>query len=210
MILPLPASDKIVGLCARLCMPRLIFALILIPAAGLMAEISVRTIAGDNAINNIRRGTAFEPEVEVRDATGNPISGAVVTFTLPSVGAGGSFPDGSRTLTLPTGENGRALARGLRTNQVTGPFNIRVNASFKGESASTVLRQTNAAPTVEAKQGRKIRIMGLIAGAVAGGLLATQGGGSTPSSPGGPFGGDTPATAPGVVTPGQPGFGPPR
>jgi hypothetical protein len=190
-------------------MSRLLLALILMPAADLLAEISVRTIAGDNAINNIRRTTAFEPEVEVRDATGKPISGAVVTFTLPSVGAGGTFPDGSRTLTLPTNESGRALARGLRPNQVTGPFSIRVTASFKGESASTVVRQTNAAPTAEAKPTRMILIVGLIAGAVAGGLLATQGGGSTPSSSGGPFAGDS-TTTPGVITPGQPGFGPPR
>ena len=195
----------------RTCLsPVVVFTVLSLCLTGTVsAAITIRTLAGDNAINNVKRGTGFEPVVQVLDRSGTPLQGATVTFYLPSVGPGGTFPDGNKSLTVQTDESGRAAARGFRPNSLTGQFDIRISGSHAGETASIVVRQTNAAPAVEARSNRRLLILGLVAGAVAGGILAAQGGGSSgsPNSPGSPSPSDPIG---GTVTPGTPGFGPPR
>ena len=175
------------------------------------SNLSIEIIEGQNAINNITRHTAYEPVIAVHGAGGRPVGGANVIFTLPAVGPSGTFTDGSKTLMLQTDTSGRATARGLRPNNQVGQFDIRVTASFRGQSASTNITQTNAAPTVSTGgSGRKIAILlGILGGGVVAVAAAAAGGGggassSPPSSP--------PAADPvaGSVTPGSPGFGPPR
>lgn len=169
------------------------------------AGISVHVIEGQNAINNINRPTAFEPVVEVRDEEGKPVAGASVTFQVPALGPGGTFVDGGTTLMVQTDAEGRAAARGLRPNKLTGPFDIRVTAAHAGETATAAISQTNAAPAMTSgRSGRKWAIvLGLVGGAVAAGAVAAAGGGdsTTPRPP------DVPS---GSITPGAPGFGPPR
>jgi hypothetical protein len=174
-----------------------------------VTSISIQVIAGQGAINNISRGTAFAPVVEVEDQSGKPVPDANVTFNLPSMGASATFPDGGKTLAVRTDATGRATARGLRPNNVVGQFEIRVSASKTGRTASTVITQTNAAPaSTQRGNGKKWAIVLGIAGGAAVGAVAAMSGGSsnTPAGPGGPAA-DTPA---GSVTPGTPGFGPPR
>ncbi|MBI1897174.1 MAG: hypothetical protein HYZ57_04680 [Acidobacteria bacterium] len=173
--------------------------------------IEVVVVEGDGAINNVSRGTGFEPVVEVRNLSGRPVVGASVTFVLPAYGPSGIFPDGSKTLVSRTDENGRAVARGLRPNRVTGQFQIRVMASHEGLSASTNITQTNAAPA-EARRGsgRKWAILlGVIGGAAAAGAVAATGGSGGSSTAARPpsLPSDPPA---GSITPGTPSFGAPR
>jgi hypothetical protein len=175
----------------------------------LAAGLTIQVVEGQGAINNIKRGTAFEPVVEVRDGDGVPLPGAMVTFTLPAMGPSGIFPNGSTTLVSQTDASGRATARGLRPNNVAGQFEIHVTAAFQGQTASMDFTQTNAAPATEKGSGKKWAILlGIVGGAVAAGAVAAAGGSSspTPSSPT-PTPSDPPA---GSVTPGTPGFGPPR
>lgn len=169
--------------------------------------LSIHVVEGQNAINNINRPTAFEPVVEVRNGAGQPVSGATVTFQVPSMGPGGTFVDGGTTMIVQTDAEGRASARGLRPNKITGPFEIRVTASQAGASATATVSQTNAAPAMAAsKSGKKWAIViGLIGGAVAAGAVAATGGGTAPTAR--PPAADPPS---GSVTPGAPGFGPPR
>jgi hypothetical protein len=170
------------------------------------SPITIQVIEGEGAINNVKRGTAFEPVIEVRNAKGEPVAGASVTFTLPAIGPSGVFPDGTSTLVTRTEENGRAEAHGMRPNSITGQFEIRVTATAGKESTTATFTQTNAAPAVERSSGRKwLILVGIVGGAAAAGLVAARGGGSSPAS--------TPAAAAppaGSVTPGTPGFGPPR
>ena len=170
------------------------------------ASLTIHIVEGQNAINNINRPTAFEPIIEVRDEAGKPVAGASVSFQVPAMGPSGTFVDGGTTLMVQTDAEGRATARGLRPNKVTGPFDIRVTASHAGESATASIAQTNAAPAVTAgKSGKKWAIvLGLVGGAVAAGAVAASGGGNAAAA-------RTPAEVPaGSVTPGAPGFGPPR
>lgn len=177
----------------------------------LFAEpITIQVVEGQNAINNISRNTAFEPVVEVRDASGKPLAGASVSFVLPTIGPGALFADGSRTLMVQTDSTGRAAGRGLRPNNQVGQFEIRVVASAAGERATATITQTNAAPVVtSARSGRKVAIiLGLVGGGAAAVLAAAAGGGGgTSNTPNGSPSGDPIS---GSITPGTPGFGPPR
>lgn len=172
--------------------------------------LKITVVEGDGAINNISEGRAREPVVRVTDDDNRPLAGAAVTFLLPDLGAGGSFPTGA-SVTVTTGDDGLATARGLRPNNVAGQFQIRVTASYRTLVARTTITQTNAAPAsavIKKSNSKWIALVAIIGGgAAAGAALALSGGGS--SSPGG---GSTPPPStrpPTTVTPGGGTFGPP-
>ena len=165
-------------------------------------------VEGEGAINNIRQRTAREPVVQVQDENHKPVAGAVVVFTLPSRGPGALFANGSRTLTVVTDNQGQAAARGLRPTGGKGQYQIRVNASSNGQTASTNINQTNAvvAATAGAAAGagisaKLIAVIAVAGAAAAGGAVyATRGGGATAAT----------ATTATVITPGSGSVGPPR
>lgn len=178
-------------------------------AAGQVAPmLNLVVVEGEGAVNNIRQRTAREPIVQVQDENHRPVAGAVVVFTLPSRGPGALFANGSRTLTVVTDNQGQAAARGLQTTGGKGQYQIRVNASSNGRTASTNINQTNAvgAATAGAAAGagisaKLIAIIAIAGAAAAGGAVyATRSGGSS---------GTVPATAT-VITPGSGSVGPPR
>lgn len=117
---------------------------------------------GEGAVNNVRQRVAREPIVRIEDQNRRPIAGATVVFLLPNDGASGTFAGGEKMVTLQTDEAGRAAARGMQPNTVTGDFVIRVTASHRGVTATAVINQTNA-------------IAGAAAGAAAGGAAAAAG-----------------------------------
>jgi len=168
----------------------------------------IEVVEGQGAINNITKGTAWEPVVQILDESNSPVQDAVVTFVLPGMGPGAAFTDGSKVLSVQSDESGRAVARGMRPNTVVGQFEIRITATQGGRSASTTITQTNAAPAAIAKKSNKTLIILLVAGGAAGGIAAaTLGKGSSSSTPTTP---NPPPVTPGSVTPGQPGFGAPH
>lgn len=93
-------------------------------------------------------GSFGEVEVEVRQG-GKPVPGAAVTFILPSVGAAAVFGDGSAIAILNTDDMGRAVARGMKANQLEGEYALRVNASFQGQVVSTSVAMKNGTPPEE-------------------------------------------------------------
>jgi hypothetical protein len=150
-------------------------------------------VEGEGAINNIRQRTAREPIVQVQDENHRPVAGAIVTFTLPGRGASGAFANGSQTLTVTTDQQGQAVARGLRPNGVKGQMQIRVNANYRGQTATATITQTNAIVAGAAAGGaaaggfftaKVIAVLAVVGAAAAGGAAyaATHNNGS-PNSP---------------------------
>ncbi|MEK7403794.1 MAG: hypothetical protein AAB225_01675 [Acidobacteriota bacterium] len=174
------------------------------PSAGL----KIVVLEGDGAINNIGQRLAKAPVVRVEDENSRPLAKAAVIFLLPEHGAGGTFLDRANSLTVSTDEKGVAVGRGLRPNNVAGEFQIRVVASFQGQTASVAITQTNAPGAKRGGGGKAVAIVALIAGAGAGAAFAARG--SAKSPPAGPT--PTPPTpSPGTTfAPGTPIFGPPR
>lgn len=177
---------------------------------GAPEKLQIVVLEGEGAINNITRRTARNPVVQVVDENQRPVSGATVTFLLPQSGPGGSFLNGSATVTTLTNAEGKAFTRGLQPNSAPGAFTIEIRAVAAGLSANASIRQINAAAANESSTGRsrKFVLLGVVAGAVAGVVAATQSGGSQPAS--GAVSAPPSAPPAATVTPGTPGFGPPR
>ncbi|HKW99899.1 MAG TPA: hypothetical protein VJN43_19315 [Bryobacteraceae bacterium] len=168
--------------------------------------IKLTVLEGQGAINNIEQHRAKEPVVQVMEDE-KPVAGATVTFQLPETGASGYFAT-NRVLTIQTDAKGQAVGRGLHPNSTAGRFQIRVTASFHGETANAVIYQINAQPAGAAKGGggKKFLIIALVGGAAAGGLFAAKGSGKSGSSPV-----SSPVSTGGtVLVPGSPVLQPPH
>ena len=149
-----------------------------------VSKLNLVIVEGEGAINNIRQRTAREPIVQVEDENHKPIAGAAVIFTLPESGPSGTFANGSRTLQVMTNSKGQAIAKGLKLNDVSGKFQIQVEASYKGASATTTINQANAVLSAAASgggvSGTLVGILAAAASAVAVGIvLAVKKGGGT-------------------------------
>lgn len=172
-------------------------------------KISIVIVEGEGAINNVRQRVAREPIVQVEDENRRPIAGAAVTFLLPNQGAGATFANGARSLTITTDANGRAAARGLRPNNVNGQYEIRVNASSQGRTASTSISQTNALTAAAAAGGISAKLIAILAiaggAAAAGAIVATRGGGNGSNGPS-----TGPGPSPTIIVPGTPSVGGPQ
>lgn len=168
--------------------------------------IAVRVIQGDNAINSIRMRRGHDPVVQVLDPTGEPLANATVSFLLPASGPSAAFGDSGLSLTVQTDQRGTAIGRGLIPNRLEGQFRIRATASWRGESASVTLTQTNAEAQETSSRSKWIAIAAAVGGAAVGGIVLASRGGSDPT-PGGSTGGNGSS---GTIVPGTPSVGPPR
>ena len=156
-----------------------------VPLSG-QEMLNLIVVEGEGAINNIRQRTARETIVQVEDENRKPVAGAVVVFTLPNQGAGGTFANGAQTLTVTTEAQGRAVAQGLRVNRLAGQWQMRVNASLGNRTGSVTVTQTNAVAGAAAGgaagaaagiSAKTIAIIAAVAGAAGGAVAATRGGG---------------------------------
>jgi hypothetical protein len=145
--------------------------------------LKILVIEGEGAINNIQLGSGREPVVEVRDESDRPVSGAKVTFALPERGPGGTFFGASRTVTVPTNEQGRAAGTGFRPNLQEGRFQIQVTAHSGERTATAVINQTNSLPTGAVNRANGGRGFGkgkiiaiLVAAGIIAGIAAAAGG----------------------------------
>jgi protocatechuate 3,4-dioxygenase beta subunit len=100
-------------------------------AAARPATITAGAASGQST--TVRTPFPVRLAVTVADADGNPVSGAIVTFTAPATGAGGRFaPSGSRTARVATDATGVAVAPSLVANSKPGGF--AVTASVRNTS----------------------------------------------------------------------------
>jgi len=91
-------------------------------------KLIINIVEGEGALNNVKQRVNREPIVQVEDENHKPIAGAAVVFFLPTTGPGGTFANGSQTLTVTTDSLGRAAAKGIVPNHQTGQMQIRVTA----------------------------------------------------------------------------------
>src|SRR5438094_104578 len=122
-------------------------------------------VEGDGAVNNIHLERAKEPVIRVEKADGSALSGAGVHFLAPVQGPGASFFDGAPSLTTLTDVEGRAIGRGLKPNKIPGQFEIRVTASYAGDTATAKILQTNAEPVELGRHSSKtLAILAIVGG----------------------------------------------
>lgn len=165
----------------------------------------VLVIAGQDQIHNVNGKVHTELVVEVQDQDRKPVNDAAVVFTLPPQGPGGTFDNGTTTLTATTDKQGRVFVHGYRLNKQLGVFSIRVTASAEGKTANTTISQTSVSgvPATSGTLGVSTKawvILGVCVIGIAGAVIAAHNlaGGSNPNNltitPGTPVvGGPTPA-----------------
>jgi hypothetical protein len=110
------------------------------------ARINLVVVEGEGATSPIRQRVTTDPVVQVEDDDHRPVAGASVVFALPVSGTSGEFVNGSKNLAVVTDNDGRAAARGLRTNQIPGKLQIYVTASYHGLRARALITQFVEAP----------------------------------------------------------------
>lgn len=168
-----------------------------VPAPDL-TSLHIVVIAGEDGVNIVKKKTAVQPVVEVRDRNNTPVSGVILNFTTPNGSPSAVFSNGARNLSLVSDSSGRAAVTGMQPVG-TGHFQINVTASSGGTVlASIVIAQTNfataaAAASAGAATGAAAGgistglLIGIIAGVAAaaavGGILATHSGGGGSSTP---------------------------
>ena len=143
-------------------------------------RIDIVVMEGEGATIPAHQHPSKDPVVRVEDDDHQPLSNAVVVFTLPLSGASGEFANGSRTLTVMTDKAGVAAARGIRANDVAGNLQIYVTASYRGLRARNLINLVVEAPpgakpsspklqTAKASGKWKWIVIGVIAAGAAGG-----------------------------------------
>lgn len=145
-----------------------------VQAPALPTQLNLVIVRGDGGINQVRQQAGSDAMVRVEDQNHQPVSGAVVSFTLPSEGASGEFGNHSKTLTVVTGNEGEAVATGLRPNQVAGKVPVYINASYRGlMTRGSLMRVNVAGQGAKSHSGGKLAlVLLLVAGAAAGGAVA--------------------------------------
>jgi hypothetical protein len=169
------------------------------------ASLRIVVVEGEGAINNVKQRVNREPVVQVEDEVHKPVAGASVTFFLPSQGPGGTFANGTNSLTTATNAQGHAVARGIRFNNQAGTMEIRVAASVAGQTASAIITQINVLGSSSSgssgggmsRTTKILIVVAVVGGGAALGVLATHRGGSTTATP-------TTTITPGSVTVGAP------
>jgi len=155
------------------------------------AKLHINVVEGDAQLVNIKSRVNPAPVIEVLDENNKPVQGAVVSFFLPGQGPGGTFSNGANNTAVITDRNGRAAAAGIIPNSQTGNWEIRVSASYQGQTASAVITQTSVSGVSASSTGGGISKKGLIilvvvAGAIAGAVVAARSLGGSSSSSGSP------------------------
>jgi hypothetical protein len=174
-------------------------------------SLQILIVEGEGAINNVKQRVNREPIVQVEDENHKPVAGAAIIFFLPNSGPGGTFANGTNTLTTTTNAQGQAVARGIRFNNQAGTMEIRVAASYAGQTASAIITQTNvlgSATSGGSSGGMSLTTKLLIIGAIVGGGVAAAvvlaGHGSSGGSTGSAGGTGTVTITPGTVSVGGP------
>lgn len=107
--------------------------------AGPASSMSITSGSGQTAKINTAFGLPFV--VTVKDAFGNAVSGAAVTFTAPSSAATGTFPGSSKTNVVNTNTSGIATSATFTANNTVGTYSVQ--ASVPGVSNSVAFSVSN-------------------------------------------------------------------
>jgi hypothetical protein len=94
-------------------------------------------------MQNATVGTAFSPlAVTVWDALGNPVSGAIVVFSVPASGASGTFAGGVNT--VATNASGVAIAATFTANGRAGSYSL--HPSIPGQVGAIIFLTNTPGP----------------------------------------------------------------
>jgi hypothetical protein len=156
---------------------------LLVPAAGQVATLQIRFLAGDGGVHPPGRRAVRPLTVEVTDEAGKPVAAATVSFHLPEDGAGGAFPNGMHTDVATTDAQGRAVMRTVEVGRMPGPFQIRIVSIKEQARAGAVSTQYVGEPTSVRPRRTWIAVAVAVTGAAAAGAFSALHKSTPPAAP---------------------------
>jgi hypothetical protein len=111
------------------------------------AAASVTSTGGSPQSTVISTAFAQTLQATVKDASSNPIPGAMVAFALPALGASGTFAGGGTTVNAVTNASGVATSPVITANATAGAYSATATVSGVGTPASFSLSNTTGAVT---------------------------------------------------------------
>jgi hypothetical protein len=126
-------------------------------------DLQIAVLQGEDGVNIIKKKTAVKPVVQIRDKNKGPgavpiaagVAGVTVLFLLPDNGPSGVFASGSRTMSVVTDANGRAIAGDIRPIG-KGSFKVEIRASYHGQTVTRSISQANYSTIAEAHKAGKV------------------------------------------------------
>jgi hypothetical protein len=173
-------------------------------------DLKILVLAGNGEMNDLERRVMASLVVQVLDQNDRPVEGAEVVFRFPGSGPGATFQGGKTAQTVRSNGTGEAAAVNWLASNEVGTFEVHVTATYGNEFGETTIKMSNVTRIVEGvKKGKqahwysptwvKVALIGGVAGAVVGIVLATRGGSHSAGA----------GTVPITVTPGPPTVGHP-
>ena len=99
------------------------------PVTSTQVPATISTYQGSSQSVLIGSPFASDLQAQVLDGGGVPVPGAFVTFTAPGAGAGGTFSNGTGTITVATGANGIADSGPFTANNNAGSYDVSASVS---------------------------------------------------------------------------------
>ena len=87
-----------------------------------------------------------------RGPYGSPVTSVNVQFSVPDSGPGGAFVTDIAPLVVVTDRDGVAVAPPFRSNSTPGPYEIGIQASYRGEVSKVTVSQSNLAKKASTKK----------------------------------------------------------
>ncbi len=108
-------------------------------AASDSALLQLQIIEGSGLVQTAGSKANRPLTVQVTDETGQPVSGAAVSFRMPDQEVTGSFKSGMKSEVVTTGRDGMASAWGIQWGRFPGELRVRVLAAKGPARAGTVI-----------------------------------------------------------------------
>jgi hypothetical protein len=102
---------------------------------------SITVTSGNNQSAPVKNVFTNPFVVTVKDASGNPVASASVTFTAPTSGASGTFAGGATTVSVQTNSSGVAAAPAFTANSSSGTYTVI--ATVTGAAGQATFSLTN-------------------------------------------------------------------
>ena len=120
---------------------------------GAPSAASIVAVSGSLQSTGVGTPFALPLQAQVRDAGGNPIAGAAVTFTLPASGASGAFAGGGTSAVANSDPAGIATSPVIVANVTLGPWTASATVLGVGPPATFNLSNVSGAPATIAAVG---------------------------------------------------------
>src|SRR5215470_10709297 len=149
------------------------------------SSLQIVILEGDGVINVISKNQVRSRRIVLRvdDDAGKPVSGATVSFQMPDANEPGGTMGGQTAASVITGVSGLARIT-FQPNHLPGTFDVDVNASSQGRSASTFVTETNLQyPAHSIGHDKLWRFLGLGAAALTVAIILANPSRSTPNAP---------------------------